>query len=73
MIYKVKYEHDNGCRKEDKIAIITSRASLRSKLEVEDFFYDYIYPDVDDLVKIYEYEPVWSDEGNYMLLEKVEG
>ena len=73
MIYKVRYEHDNGYRKEDKIAIITSEAHLNSKLEVKDFLYHYIYPGVDDFVKIYEYEPVWNNEGNYILLEKVEG
>ena len=73
MIYKVKYEHDNSYRKDDKIAIITSEAPLRSKLEVKDFFYHYIYPGGDDFIKIYEYEPIWNDEGNYILLEKTEG
>ena len=73
MIYKVKYEHDNGYRKEDRTAIITSEIYLRSKLEVKDFFYHYIYPGGDDFVKIYEYEPIWNNEGNYILLEKIEG
>ena len=43
MIYKVRYEHDNGYRKDDKVAVITSEVPLRSKLEVKDFFYHYIY------------------------------
>lgn len=73
MIYKVRYEHDNSYRKTDKIAIITSETHLRSKSEVRDFFYRYIYPGGDDFVKIYEYEPIWNDEGNYILLEKVVG
>lgn len=71
MIYKVKYEHDNGYRKEDKIAIITSECALKNNLEVKDFFYHYIYRDGDDFVKIYEYEPIWNNDGNYIILEKV--
>ena len=69
MIYKIKYEHDNGYRKADKTAIITSETPLRNKLEVKDFFYHYIYPGGDDFVKIYEYEPIYSDYGNCLLLE----
>ena len=73
MIYKVKYEHDNGYRKEDKIAVINSESKLKNNSEVRDFFYHYVYKGGDDFVKIYEYEPLWNDEGNYIVLEKVIG
>ena len=73
MIYKVRYEHDNSYRKDDKVAIIKSEAPLRSKSEVRDFFYRHIYPGGDDFIKIYECEPILNDEGNYILLEIIEG
>ena len=70
MIYKVNYEHDNGYRKDDKVAVISSDKQLSSKIEVRDFFYQYIYRQDDDLIKITDYEPIWNDFGNRLVLEK---
>ena len=72
MIYKVSYKHDNGCREENKVAIISSDRVLSGKGEIRDFFYHYIYKGGDDFIKIVEYEPIWNDRGNCILIEKVE-
>lgn len=72
MIYKVTYKHDNGCREDNKVAIISSEKMLRTNEEVKDFLYRYVYWKDDDFIQIIEYEPVWNDCGNCILIEKVE-
>ena len=72
MIYKVTYKQHNGYREENKVAVISSERMLNTNGEVKEFLYRYTYWKADDHIEIIEYEPIWNDRGNCILLEKVE-
>lgn len=40
MIYRIRYEVDNGCRYEDHIAVIVSSVSIRNEDEARRFLYN---------------------------------